>query len=75
MDAIDGDGGARRLIAPAASPQEAAAIIAALERFRRATAQPSRAAAPAVDGWRLAAAFEAVAGQPEDDSGDPWINT
>jgi hypothetical protein len=75
MGAKNGDGGAGRLITPAASPIQAAAIIAALERFRRATAQPSRAAAPAADGWRLAAAFEAVAGAPQDYSGDPWINT
>jgi hypothetical protein len=49
-----------QLIAPAASPVEAAAIVAALERFMRETA-PARAAAPAArEPWTRAAMLEAV---------------
>ncbi len=45
-----------RVIAPSASPEEAAAIVAALERFMRATARPPRAAPQAAEGWRRVAA-------------------
>jgi hypothetical protein len=68
------------LIAPSASPEETAAIVAALERFMRETA-PSRAmrqpSGPA-DRWRRAAMLEAVQREWEGDRGDlrdPWINT
>jgi hypothetical protein len=66
------------LIAPSASPEEAAAVVAALERFMRATA-PGRAgigsAAEPLDGWIRAARFEAVERESETDRPDPWINT
>jgi hypothetical protein len=65
------------LIDPAASPEEAAAIVAALERFMRATAPaPRHAAAGEHDPWREAALLEGVqrsrlqTGVPH-----PWINT
>ncbi|MGA2454038.1 MAG: hypothetical protein ABSG93_11005 [Solirubrobacteraceae bacterium] len=48
------------LIAPAASPEEAAAIVAALERFMRATAPPPVPAAGATDGWRRAALLDGI---------------
>jgi hypothetical protein len=46
------------------SHEEAAAIVAAIERFERETAPapvPAPSAAPAVSGWLRAARLEAVA--------------
>ncbi len=63
------------LIAPSASPAEAAAIVAALERFMRDTAPPKASTAPAVDPWLSAAMLEGVARQGTVDEPDPWINT
>ena len=64
-----------KLIAPAATPQEAAAIVAALERFMRATA-PTLAPAPEpLERWREAALREGVEREPRSDVPDPWINT
>jgi hypothetical protein len=67
--------GRLELIAPAASPEEAAAIVAALERFMRATAPAPRRAANRPEGWRRAAMLEAVGRQDEPDLGHPWVNT
>jgi hypothetical protein len=64
-----------RAIAPSASPAEAAAIVAALERFMRATAPPPRQPAGIRDGWHEAAVLEGVAREPHRDLPDPWINT
>ncbi|HEV2922726.1 MAG TPA: hypothetical protein VGW98_01735 [Solirubrobacteraceae bacterium] len=64
-----------RLIPPSASPEEAAAIVAALERFVRATAPASIAPAQAPDGWRRAALLEGLRGEGQGDPADPWINT
>jgi hypothetical protein len=52
-------------IPSSASPEEAAAIVAALERFMRATA-PRADATPASspDGWRRAALLEGVSREP-----------
>ena len=61
------------LIAPSASPEEAAAIVAALERFMRATAPAPVAAGP--DRWRRAAILEGVERERQGDDPDPWINT
>jgi hypothetical protein len=63
------------LIAPSASPAEAAAIVAALERFMRDTAPPKAPAAQAVDPWLRAAMLEGVARAGPADEPDPWINT
>jgi hypothetical protein len=59
-----------RIVAPAASPEEAAAVVAALERFMRDTA-PAQAPAPErVSPWVEAARLEAV----ERDLGrEPWF--
>jgi hypothetical protein len=66
----------RLLASPAsASPEEAAAVVAALERFMRATAPPLAPADEAFDGWRRAAILEGVSRAQPDDSPDPWINT
>ena len=63
------------LIAPSASPEEAAAIVAALERFMRATAPPPAARAEAGEPWRRAALLEGVEREHRDDVPNPWINT
>lgn len=67
------------LIAPSPSPVEAAAIVAALERFMRDTAPPLAAPVAAVDPWLRAAMLEGVArdvyGSRPPDEPDPWINT
>jgi hypothetical protein len=54
----------RTRIVPAPSELEAAAIAAALERFRAETAPPPRRAALAQSGWLRAARLEAVARDP-----------
>ena len=64
-----------KLVAPSASPEEAAAVVAALERFMRATA-PAAAPRASLDPWQRAAILEGV----ERDCRrpmlpDPWINT
>ena len=64
-----------QLIAPSASPEEAAAIVAALERFMRATAPPASAPAGAPDPWRRAAILEGISRGSRQDVPDPWINT
>ncbi len=58
------------IVAPAASPEEAAAVVAAVERFMRETAP--RAAgptppAPPRNPWQQAGLAEGVARAP-----DPW---
>ena len=59
------------IVAPAASPEEAAAVVAALERFMRDTAPPPAAAVgPARDSWQRAALFEGTGREP--DAPTPW---
>jgi hypothetical protein len=65
----------RALIAPSASPEETAAIAAAVERFRRATASPSASATTDPDGWLRAAILEGVSRQTRGDAENPWKNT
>jgi hypothetical protein len=55
-------------ITPAPSEPEAAAIAAALERFRAETAPPPRPASAAQSGWLRAARLEAVARDPHADA-------
>jgi hypothetical protein len=64
-----------QLIPPAASPEEAAAIVAALERFWHATAPASTPPAQAPDAWSRAAILEGLRGEAQGDPADPWINT
>jgi len=66
---------ALRLLAPSASAEEAAAVVAALERFMRATAAPSRATPEGPDEWQRAAILEGVEREQPGDLLDPWINT
>jgi hypothetical protein len=63
-----------QLIAPSASPEEAAAIVAALERFLRDTA-PAAGPAETLDPWRRAALLEGITPVDPADLADPWINT
>ncbi len=58
------------LVTPAASPEEAAAVIAAVERFLRDTAPPPAPAEPVVPAWVRAARHEAVGLAPDEPS--PW---
>jgi hypothetical protein len=64
-----------KLIAPSASPAEAAAIVAALERFMRDTAPRMAPSSERVDPWMRAAMLEGVARDARADEPDPWINT
>lgn len=55
-----------RAIPTSASPEEAAAIVAALEHFMRATAPPASAPpANSPDDWRRAALLEGISRGPE----------
>jgi hypothetical protein len=58
------------IVAPAASPEEAAAVVAALERFMRETAPTAAPAPPPVSGWLQAARQEAVEHAP---GREPWF--
>lgn len=59
-----------------ASHEEAAAIVAALERFMRDTAPAVTAAAVTVaDPWQRAAVQEGLGRAERHDLPDPWINT
>jgi hypothetical protein len=53
------------IVAPDASPEEAAAVVAALERFMRETAPVPARPAPRRDAWQQAALREGVARSPE----------
>jgi hypothetical protein len=48
------------IVAPSASPEEAAAVVAAVERFLRDTAPPAAPAGPPPNPWVRAARLEAV---------------
>jgi hypothetical protein len=64
-----------KLISQSASPEEAAAIVAALERFMRDTAPAPAAPSTEPERWQRAAMLEAVSREPGEASPDPWINT
>jgi hypothetical protein len=56
------------IVAPDASPQEAAAVVAALERFFRDRGRVGAVSAPPAptrDAWQQAALHEGVARSPE----------
>jgi hypothetical protein len=52
------------ILAPNASAEEAAAVVAALEQFMRATAPPRVPPPPRQNPWQRAALYEAVAREP-----------
>ncbi len=53
-----------------ASPEEAAAVVAAIERFMRETAPPLVAPAPSHNPWLRAALLEGTGREPDEPS--PW---
>ena len=53
------------IVAPNASPEEAAAVVAALERFMRETAPPPAPPAPRRNPWQQAALHEGVMREPQ----------
>ena len=59
------------IVAPDASPEEAAAVVAALERFMRDTAPPPAAPRPQRNRWQQAALDEGIARQPAEPL--PWL--
>ena len=58
------------IVAPAASPEEAAAVVAALERFMRETAPPPAPAPPRRNAWQRAALLEGTSRAPDEPA--PW---
>ena len=58
------------IVAPSASPAEAAAVVAALERFLRDFAPVIVAAPPQQNPWQRAALLEATGREPDGPS--PW---
>ena len=64
-----------KLVAPSATPEEAAAVVAAVERFMRATAPAAAPAQERFDRWRRAAILEGVERDSQTGLPDPWINT
>jgi hypothetical protein len=53
------------LLGSSATPEEAAAVVAAIEQFLRDTAPPLEPAEPAADPWLRAARLEAVGRDPD----------
>jgi hypothetical protein len=65
-----------KLVAPSASPEEAAAVIAALERFMRATAPAPASESPrGPEPWQRAAILEGVEREAQGELRDPWIGS
>jgi hypothetical protein len=60
-----------KLVAPDATPEEAAAVVAALERFMRETAPPPAPPPPRQNPWLEAALHEGVTRAPEPPL--PWV--
>jgi len=58
------------IVAPDASAEEAAAVVAALEQFMRETAPTPAPAPPRPDPWQRAALHEGVAREPAEPL--PW---
>ena len=58
-----------------ASPEEAAAIVAALERFMRYTAPARNISTPPTDAWHAAAVLEGVSRDPWAAAADAWLAT
>jgi hypothetical protein len=58
------------IVAPSASPEEAAAVAAALEQFMRATAPTRVGAEPPANPWQQTALHEGIARYPQPPT--PW---
>lgn len=61
-----------RIVAPSATPEEAAAVVAALEQFMRDTAPTRRPSAPQRPAWACAALLEATGHEPGG-ARHPWV--
>lgn len=61
-------------LAESASPAEAAAVVAALERFLRETAPAPSAGGASVDPWQKMALLEGVGHESFADVPHSWIN-
>jgi hypothetical protein len=61
--------------ATSATPEEAAAIAAAIERFTHDTALPAAGGGEVSDPWTRAARLEGVMREEHADVPHPWINT
>jgi hypothetical protein len=59
------------IVAPAASEEEAAAVVAALEQFMRETAPLPAPPAPRRNPWQRAALREGVGRAPDEPA--PWL--
>jgi hypothetical protein len=59
------------IVAPNASPEEAAAVVAALERFMRETAPPQVPPLAKRNAWQQAALHEGVMREPQ--APIPWV--
>jgi hypothetical protein len=59
------------IVAPNASPEEAAAVVAALERFMRETAPRPAPPRPRPNPWKQAALAEGIRRAPEPPV--PWV--
>ena len=59
------------IVAPTASAEEAAAVVAALERFMRETAPLPAPRVPRRNPWQRAALHEGVARAPDEPA--PWL--
>ena len=75
MSSLSGQRARLHLIDRSASPEEAAAIVGALERFVRATAPPPIPPEARRDLWREAALREGVERAADTWTVDSWINT
>lgn len=64
------------IVAPSASPEEAAAVVAALERFMRDTSPPPAPAPTPRNPWLRAALLEQTGREPDGPTpwgdGNPW---
>ncbi|HEV2945409.1 MAG TPA: hypothetical protein VGX26_09885 [Solirubrobacteraceae bacterium] len=58
-----------------ASPEQAAAIVAAVERFMRETAPRCSPGEEGPDPWQHAAILEGIERECQGDVPNPWINT
>jgi hypothetical protein len=62
-------------ITPSASPEETAAIMAAIEQFRRASSSSAASTPTDTDRWLRAAILEGVSRDMHREAPDPWRNT
>ena len=58
------------IVAPSASPEEAAAVVAAVEQFLRDLTPPPAPAEPPPNPWQRAALLEGTGREP--DAPSPW---